>query len=226
MNKTINLPMRKRDMAAVVLGVSILVLVGHQVLLQEADALKKYQTRHENGDFAWNHKINDGVLTYMVKPGNDMMFKKMVDSTIIEWETALDEVLVFEKIQSGDPDITFDEVDSSVLGKTDVNTGYLQDVGGATKILGNPDMGTITHIKIRIADLGKDREVEQFMVVKHEFGHALGIFEHSHNPKSVMYAESGTDYEKQKVTECDAMTVLEINYLIDEDANYKRGCYK
>lgn len=222
----INLPMRKRDIAAVAIGVVILAYIGHQVLLPEADALKKYETRHENGDFAWNYKIMDGVLTYQVKPGNDMMFKKMVDSALVEWETAMDENLVFEKIQSGDPDITFDEVSRTALGKTKVNTGFEQDVGGATKILGNPDMGTITHIKIRIADLGKEREVEQFMVVKHEIGHALGIFEHSHNPKSVMYAESGTDYKKQKVTECDAMTVLEINYLIDKDANYKSGCYK
>ena len=222
--------MKKRDMLAIVVGVSILVFIGNQVIFFEADAKKYYKkNQHENGEFAWDHKITDGVLTYMVLENNDLMFKKMVDSAVLEWEEALGEVLVFEKIKYGEADITFDEVSQRSLGKTDVNSkdgNTMQDVGGATKIMGNEDMGTITHISIRVAAL--DDRLQEFAIVRHETGHALGLFEHNKNPKSVMYSHTTpTDYRQQKITQCDALTVVWINYLDDGNTSNKKkkGCY-
>ena len=85
-------------------------------------------------------------------------------------------------------------------------------------------MGTITHIKIRIASL--DDRLEEFAVVRHETGHALGLFEHNKSPKSVMYPHTTTNYKEQKITQCDALTVMWINYLDDGNTpDKKKGCY-
>lgn len=195
-------------MLFIVASVTILVYVGYQNF---ADA-KLQKPKHENGEMIWDNAIIDGVLTYKVEDGNDMLFKKMVDSALNEWEAALDEELVFEKVKGHkNADITFDEV--KTLGKTKMY-GTVQDVGGKTTLLGHRDMGVITHAVVKI--VSSKNEVEEFTVVKHEIGHALGLFEHSDDNESVMYKDT-TDYENQQVLPCEAELILEINYLAGND---------
>ena len=110
--------LKMKDLATIVIMVLCICtgsISGNYHTRSRRQEIQKNQ--YENGEFAWNHKITDGVLTYMVLEGNDMMFKKMVDSAVLEWEEALDEVIVFEKIKYGDADITFDEVSQRSLGK-------------------------------------------------------------------------------------------------------------
>lgn len=204
-----NLPMKKRDMLFIVTAVTVLAYVGHHNnLFGEADGLLKAPTA-QNGEYIWDDSIIDGVLTYSVLDGNDMMFKKMVDSALNEWEEVLDGELVFEKLKTGTyTDITFDEV--KTLGKTKMY-GFKQDVGGKTTMKGHPDMGLITQANVMIV-ANPQNEVQEFTIVKHEVGHALGLFEHSDNEESIMYHNADA-YQNQEVKECDAELILEINYL-------------
>jgi predicted Zn-dependent protease len=207
--------MKKRDMACIVLAVTVLAYIGYSNTVKaEEEFTTQVNYNNKNGDVIWSSKISDGVLSYKVEQGNDLMFKKMVDSAVLEWENAMDDVLVFEKVK-GDlakADITFDQV--KTLGKAKMHNGEKRTIAGMPMILGDRDMGVIKHVDIKVVGLKND--LEMFTVVKHELGHALGLVEHNKNPKSVMY-HSTAGYEQQQVMGCDADTVLEINFLIDQD---------
>jgi predicted Zn-dependent protease len=215
-------PMSFRNMLSIAVGVAILAYIAHQNVYAK-EYYENMMRETENGDYIWSSVIIDGVLTYKVDEGNDMMFKKMVDSALNEWEEAMNENLVFEKRKGAtdNVDIIFDEV--KTLGKTKLKgDSESRKVAGVTRFIGNKDMGVINSVEVRLIQL--KNEVEMFTAVKHEIGHALGLMQHNENKKSVMY-ESTAGFAQQKVQGCDAGLVLVINELVDEDYLDGKRCH-
>ncbi len=210
-----------RNMISIAIAIAILAYIAHQNVYAK-EIYQNMLSKSENGDYIWSSAIIDGVLTYKVDEGNDMLFKKMVDSSLTEWEEAMNENLVFEKVKHGYANIIFDEV--KTLGKTKLKGDSKErDVAGITRLLGNKEMGVIESAQIRLIEL--DNEVEMFTAVKHEIGHALGLMQHNKNQKSVMF-ESTEGYAQQKVqVGCDAGTVLVINDLVDKDYLDGKRCH-
>ena len=180
--------------------------------------LFSYLSQFVFGDdvFTWNWKITDKVLSYKVD-SKDTMFKKMVDSSFLEWEEKLG-TIVFEKIKYGNADITFKEVKN--LGSTKTyDEDEEQEIGGNTILYGNRDFNLIRSINIEIKkDL--DDPLEKYSIIRHEIGHALGL-KHSDNDNSIMN-HSTDNYENQEITICDAylVNVIQFEYKSENEIEY------
>ena len=167
--------------------------------------LFSYLSQFVFGDdvYTWNWKITDKVLSYKVD-SKDTMFKKMVDSSFLEWEEKLG-TIVFEKIKYGNADITVKEVKNLGSAKTYEE----QEIGGNTILYGNRDFNLIRSINIEVKK-ELDDPLEKYSIIRHEIGHALGL-KHSDNDNSIMY-HSIDNYENQEITVCDAYLVNVIQF--------------
>jgi len=158
---------------------------------------------------AWNDKLADGVLTYKVSGGTEDVRDAMIEA-IEEWDTeivGLELILNEAKGKAGESDITvkYKEGGGFIAGETlhnfDKGSSFVNSVqiNVTGKVSGNNNLDPI--IKL----------------VKHEFGHALGL-NHANFNGDLMSTTIGAG--ALNISSCDVDGVIAANYwkLVDGSA--------
>ena len=158
---------------------------------------------------AWNDKLADGVLTYKVSGGTEDV-KDAIIEAIEEWDTeivGLELILNEAKGKAGKSDITvkYKEGGGFIAGETlhnfDKGSSFVNSVqiNVTGKVFGNTDLAPI--IKL----------------VKHEFGHALGL-NHANFNGDLMSTTVGVG--ALNISSCDVDGVIAANHwkLVDGSA--------
>ena len=169
-------------------------------LQQPAFSSQEIETMH-----TWNmDKFGDLELTYVVD-SKDKQFHQIVDRAIGEWEKEL-QIITFAKSRNVDrANIYFQQVTSYTMIE---NTGYNDEDGreNAGRIQTFSDGYSTTSIDIHI--LEKLDVGEKYKVVKHLFGHALGLG-HSDDINDLMH--EGSAITSTSISRCDKFMVFYIN---------------
>jgi len=158
---------------------------------------------------AWNDKLADGVLTYKVSGGTEDVRDAMIEA-IEEWDTeivGLELILNEAKGKAGESDIMvkYKEGGGFIAGETlrnfDKGSSFVNSVqiNVTGKVFGNTDLAPI--IKL----------------VKHEFGHALGL-NHANFNGDLMSTTIGAG--ALNISSCDVDGVIAANHwkLVDGSA--------
>ncbi len=121
--------------------------------------------------------------------------KELMKQAFARWSQATDDKIVFRYVSSpDDAQITVEFV------KDASKTSKMERAAGVTypRTIGN----RLVSAKIQIADNAPNgaafRKDAVYRIMVHEIGHAIGIFQHSSDPMSIMYYAKGSRYQDIK----------------------------
>lgn len=152
----------------------------------------------------WDDSLNDRVLTFSIKNGGSDL-AKIVKISINDWERLFDGILKFKSVgdeSDADIEIEFKNGKGSKVGKT---------------VTHFDKKGFIKFVEISISKKSHDVKLNSHIleqVVKHEFGHALGLG-HANFKNTLMSTK--IDNIITKVSQCELEAVKYANHwkLID-----------
>ena len=171
---------------------------GEEIARQNVAALKEKLLRETGDNYIENSLFNNRVirwnllykpLTFAIEDNAQTpnYYKNKVYEAFSEWQSASNELVTFKEVQS--PDAADIVVYLTNTIPESVKQYYDQyQVGNTIPILKNENLKQMEiHIRARNNINGYFLESEFANIIKHEIGHALGIWGHSPSPSDIMY---------------------------------------